>query len=166
MIREVNGNKPKIHKTAFIADTAEIIGEVSIGERCSIWYNAVLRGDNSPVKIGKETNIQENCSFHGGKNHPTTVGNHVTVGHNAVVHGCTIEDECMIGMGAIILNGAKVGKESLIAAGAVVKENAIIPTRSLVAGVPGKIVRKLTDKDIKRIKENTDEYLELMKLYL
>lgn len=137
--QEIN---PKVH----IADGVKIIGAVKIDEYASIWYNSVLRGDINRIQIGKYSNIQDGCILHVADEHPTIVGDYVTVGHNAVLHGCTIEDHCLIGIGAIILNGALVGRGSIISAGAVVKEGEQIPPHSLAAGVPAKVIKILPDK--------------------
>ena len=125
----------------FIASTATVIGDVRLGDQVSIWFNTVLRGDINFIQIGHRTNIQDNCVCHLENDIPCIVGSDVTVGHNAILHGCTVEDGCLIGMGAIVLNGARIGKGSIIGAGAVVKEHMVVPPGSLVVGIPGKIIR-------------------------
>ncbi len=141
MNAEFEGISPDINEKTFIADGAKVIGKVTMKEFSSLWLNAVVRGDVSHIEIGRYTNIQDNSVVHVADDYPTIIGDYVTVGHNAIIHGCTIEEHCLIGMGAIILNGAVVGKGSIIAAGAVVKEKQIIPPHSLVVGVPGKVVK-------------------------
>jgi carbonic anhydrase/acetyltransferase-like protein (isoleucine patch superfamily) len=149
MIIEFEGAKPKVHKKTFVAEGAHVIGYVTMEEYSSIWNNAVIRGDVNEIKIGRYTNIQDNSVVHVADDFSTTIGDFVTVGHRAIVHGCKIEDHCMIGMGAIVMDGAIVGRGSIVGAGCVVKENAVIPPFSLVVGIPGKIIRTLpedTDK--------------------
>lgn len=146
MIKEFEGVLPNISKKAYIADGAHIIGDVALDDYCSIWYNTVVRGDVNYIRIGEYTNIQDNSVVHVADEYPAIIGDYVTVGHGAILHGCTIEDHCLIGMGAIILTGAVVGRGSIIAAGAIVKENEIIPPYSLVAGVPGEIKKTLPEK--------------------
>lgn len=145
MIRKYKEHSPVIHPTAFLAENAAVIGRVTLEEDSSIWYGAVLRGDECSITIGKGSNVQDNASVHGysPKGCDVVLGEYVTVGHNAIVHGCTVGDHTLIGMGATILNGAKIGKRCIIAAGALVKENAVIPDDSLVVGLPGKIIRTL-----------------------
>ncbi|SHK29696.1 gamma carbonic anhydrase family protein [Paramaledivibacter caminithermalis] len=143
MIKEFEGIIPKLDEKIYIADGAKIIGDVTMKEYSSIWFNTVVRGDVNRIEIGCYTNIQDNSVVHVADDFPTIIGDFVTVGHNVTLHGCTIEDHCLIGMSATILNGAFVGKGSIIAAGALVKENHIIPPNSLVMGVPGKIVKTI-----------------------
>ncbi len=137
--------KPNIHPSAFIAKGAVVIGNVILEEDVSIWYNAVLRGDINKIHIGKRSNIQDGCILHLENDRPCIVGDDVTVGHGAILHGCTIESQVLIGMGAIVLNGAVVKKGAVIAAGAVVKENMIVEENTLVAGVPAKVVKTVSD---------------------
>lgn len=141
------GVKPNIGKNVFIAPTAVLIGDVRIGDYASIWYNTVLRADLNRIEIGAYSNIQDGVVIHLEKEQPCIVGKYVTVGHIAMLHGCIIEDDCLIGIQSTILTGAKIGKGSIIAAGALVPEGKIIPEKSLVMGIPGKIVRTLTDED-------------------
>lgn len=143
---------PKVHPSAFIAPTAQIIGNVDIGKNASIWFQTVIRGDLDKIRIGKETNIQDLCICHADETIPLEIGNNVTVGHRSVIHGCTIEDGCLIGMGAIVMNQAVIGKGSVVAAGAVVLEKTDIPPYSLVTGSPGKV--KKTYQDIKKIEQD------------
>lgn len=155
----------RIHPTAFIAETATIVGEVTVYNDCSVWYGAVIRGDADKIVIGEGTNVQDGSVIHCDTNLPTTIGKRVTIGHRAVVHGATIGDDVMIGIGAIVLNGAKVGEFSIIAAGALVAEGKEIPPRSLVMGVPGKVVRQVTEEEMKRITDGAKNYIERGKNY-
>lgn len=163
MIKETNNIKPQIHEDTFIADSADVLGDVIIGEGSSIWYSTVVRGDIENIKIGKYTNIQDNSTVHTETNIPTTLGDYTVVGHNAIVHGCTIGDNCLIGMGSIILNSAVIGDNSIIAAGSLITEGKIIPPNSLVMGTPGKVVRQVTESEIEHIKKNAIRYYELWK---
>lgn len=158
MIKNLKDKKPKINKDTFVAETADILGDVTIGEGSSIWYGTVIRGDMSYVKIGKFTNIQDNVTVHLDTNQPTEIGDYVTVGHNAIIHGCKVGDNCLIGMGAIILNGAEIGENCIIGAGTLVTKDSKIPPNSLVIGSPGKVLRQTTDEEIKTIKDNAVRY--------
>ncbi len=161
MIKKIGENKPEVHKNAFVADTANVLGDVNIGEGSSIWYNTVVRGDIENIKIGKYTNIQDNSTVHTETNIPTELGDYTVVGHNAIIHGCTVGNNCLIGMGAIVLNGAVIGDNSIVAAGSLITEGKIIPPNSLVMGTPGKVVRQVTDEEIADIKKNALRYYEL-----
>ena len=165
MTRDYKGVWPKIDKDAFVAETAAIIGDVEIGRDSSIWYGAVHRGDEAPIRVGEKTNVQDNCVLHCDDDSPMVIGENVTIGHGAIIHGATIGDNVLIGMGAIILNGATIGDNAVIGAGAVVKENADIPAGSLVVGVPAKVVRTLTDEQIAQRKKQS-YYVELSKDYM
>lgn len=160
MLISYRGHAPSIPQSAFIADGVQLIGDVTLGEDCSVWYNAVLRGDLAPIRIGNRSNIQDGCIGHVNTDQPLLVGDDVSVGHGAIIHGCTIGDGSLIGMGAIILNGASIGEYSLIAAGALVTENKVIPPYSLVMGTPGRVVRQLTDTDLERLKRTTASYVD------
>ena len=149
----------------FIAEGAKIVGDVEIGLGSSIWFNAVVRGDISPISIGKYSNIQDNCTLHVSKNFPCQIGNYVTIGHNAVVHGAYIEDNVLVGMGACILNGAKIASNTIIAAKALVTENMVIPENSLVVGIPGKVIRTLSQDEILSIRKNAENYVDLANSY-
>jgi carbonic anhydrase/acetyltransferase-like protein (isoleucine patch superfamily) len=144
---EINGKKPSLHETAYIAPGARVIGDVVMAASSSIWFNAVVRADDNRISIGPDSNIQDNAVLHVDANHPMSIGAGVTVGHGAILHGCTIEDGVLIGMGAVVLDGAIIEKGSLIAAGALVLQDKRIPAGSLVAGVPGKVIRALAAKD-------------------
>lgn len=150
-----------IHKSVALLKGAVIDGNVDLGEKSSVWYNAVLRGDIEPLKIGKCSNIQDNCVLHSSKNYPLILGDGVSVGHAAVLHGCQVEDNCLIGMNATVLNGAVIRKNSMIGAGAVVTENTEFPEGSLILGVPAKRVRTLSSREIKNIKDNAMRYSEM-----
>lgn len=150
----------QIHDTAFIAPGAVVLGDVTIGENSGIWYNAVVRGDRDSIVIGKESNIQDNAVVHLGSGYPVEIGDHVTIGHGAIVHGCKIGDNTMIGMGAILMNGCKIGKNCIIGAGALVTQNVEIPDNSLVVGNPGKVKRAVTEEEIRWNLENARIYVE------
>lgn len=161
MILEYNNRKPKIGKNVFIAPTATIIGDVEIMDGANIWYGTVLRGDTSRIRVGRNTNIQDNCTVHTEGNHPALIGDNVTIGHNAVVHGCTVEDESMIGIGAVILNGAYIRTGSIVAAGSVVTEGQEIGPHVLAAGTPAKIKKELSASSNERITRPVKNYLRL-----
>jgi carbonic anhydrase/acetyltransferase-like protein (isoleucine patch superfamily) len=154
----IDGQTPQVDDTAWIAPTATLVGSVTIEAGASIWYGAVLRADNEPITIGARSNVQDNCAFHVDVDRPVSLGEGVSVGHGAVVHGATIGDHVLIGMGAIVMNGAVVGDESMIAAGALVTEGMEVPPRSLVAGVPGKVRRELSDAEVENLHENARTY--------
>ena len=141
------GHLPQVHPTAKVAENATLVGSVTLGPNTSVWYGAVIRGDEAPISIGENTNIQDNATVHASPNFPAHVGSNVTVGHNAVVHGCTVEDGCLIGMGAILLNGCVIGAGSMVAAGALVPQNKVIPPGSLVMGAPAKVVHTLEEAE-------------------
>ncbi|MBN1226055.1 MAG: gamma carbonic anhydrase family protein [Deltaproteobacteria bacterium] len=145
----------------YIMESAEIVGDVIIGESSSVWSKAVIRGDESYIKIGRNTNIQDLCVIHAEHGIPIEIGDNVTIGHSAVIHCRKVESNCLIGMGAMLLDNSEVGEYSIVAAGSIVTENTIIPPRSLVMGVPGKIARRITDDDIKRIISSSKDYLRL-----
>lgn len=152
---------PKIHPTAWVAPGAFVRGDVTLGEQVNVWYNAVLRGDQETITVGKASNIQDNCVLHGDAGCHVTVGEYVTVGHGAILHGCTVEDKCLIGMNAVVLDHAVIGAGSIVGAGAVVSAGSVIPPNSLVVGVPGKVKRTLTEADIQGTVDNAENYLYL-----
>ena len=152
---------PKIADDVFIADGAQVIGDVTIGEGSSVWYNVVIRGDIEPVVIGKNTNIQDNATIHVETGLGTTLGDNVSVGHNAVVHGCTIGDGALIAIHSVVLSGATIGAGSLVGAGAIVGEKKEVPPRTLVLGVPAKVVRELSDQDLERMARTARNYVAL-----
>jgi len=159
------GHAPAVHSTAFIAPTASIIGNAALAQDSSAFYGVSVRADTAAIIVGPGSNLQDNVVLHADPGFPCTVGAGVSVGHAAVVHGCTVEDDCLIGMGATILNGAVIGTGSLIAAGAVVLEGTIVPPRSLVAGVPAKVRRELTDEEFDGVKQNAARYVELARAH-
>lgn len=166
MIRSFRGKIPTIAPSCYIDPSAQVIGDVVIGEECSVWPNATIRGDVNWIRIGRQTNVQDNSVLHvDSDGFPLTLGDRVTVGHSVVLHGCTVEEGCVIGIGAIVLNGARIGAGSVIAAGAVVPEGAEIPAGSLVMGVPGKVRREVSEDEKERFKLNADHYVELAALY-
>jgi len=151
---------PRIHPTAFIDDSAQVIGDVDIGEESGVWMCAVVRGDVNAIRIGRRTNIQDGTVVHAMTGtHQTTIGDSVTIGHGAIIHGCTIEPQCLIGMGAIVLNGAHVGGGSIVAAGTLIVEGMKVPPKSLVMGSPGKVRRLLTHGEIAEIQTYADRYV-------
>ncbi len=156
---------PDVHESAFLANGAVLIGRVWVASEASVWFNAVLRGDEEPIRIGKGSNIQDGAVLHTDPGCPCTVGEYVTVGHNAILHGCAVERGATIGMGATVLNHARVGEESLVAAGALVLEGMEIPPRTLAAGVPARIRREMTDDEIARFRKNTDGYIKRREVY-
>lgn len=167
ILRPFNGHEPVLGSRVFVADNAAIIGDVEIGDDCSIWFGAVLRGDVHRIRIGARTNIQDNCAFHVTTGTwPVSLADEVTVGHSAVVHGCTVERGALIGMGSRVLDGAVVGERALVAAGAVVSEGMHVPPRTLVAGVPAKVKRELTGDELQRLDLSWRHYVELKDQYL
>lgn len=166
MLRSFRGKLPQVAPSCFIDSSAQVIGDVHIGERCSVWPNATIRGDVNWIRIGNETNIQDNSVLHvDSDGFPLTLGDRVTVGHSVVLHGCTVEEGCVIGIGAIVLNGARIGAGSVIAAGAVVPEGAEVPAGSLVMGVPGKVRREVSAEEKDRFKLNAEHYVDLARQY-
>lgn len=149
---------PDIHPSAFVAPGAVVRGEVHLAENSSVFYNAVLRGDRAPISIGEGTNIQDNCVVHVEYDLPVTVGKNVTVGHGAILHGCTVGDETLIGMGAIVLNGAQIGKGCLIGAGALVTQNAVIPDGCMAVGSPARVKRPLTPEEMDGLRRSAADY--------
>ena len=167
MIRSHRGRTPRVPPSAFIDESAQVIGEVEIGEESSVWMCVVIRGDVNWIRIGKRTNVQDGAVLHGMlKTHSVSVGDNVTIGHGAILHGCTIEDQCLIGMGAILLNGAHVGTGSIVAAGTLLVEGMNVPPRSLVMGSPGKVKRTLSDAEVIDIQAYADRYVNLRLDYL
>jgi len=162
-----NGKTPDVHADAFVAPTAAVTGDVHIGKESSVWFSSVVRGDEHYVRIGERSNLQDCCVIHGTKDKfPAIIGNEVTIGHGAVLHGCTIGDRVLIGTGARLLDGAKVAAESIIAAGTVIPEGFEVPPRTLVMGVPARIKRGLRDQDVEWIVSYAANYVQIMKGYL
>lgn len=161
-----DGHSPDVATDAYVAPSADLIGRVRIGPRACVLFGAVLRGDTEDISLGEGSNIQDGVAVHADPGFPVTVGQGVSVGHNATIHGCTIDDDCLIGMGATVLNGAQIGAGSLIAAGTVVLEGQIIPPGSLVAGVPGKVRREISAEELEGIRANAAHYQALRQRYL
>lgn len=166
MIRAIRGRRPAVAESAYIDESAQVIGDATLGELTSVWPNVTIRADIAPVKIGKGSNIQDNSCLHVDNDAPVEIGEYVVVGHSCTVHGCTIGDGCLIGMGAIILSGAKIGAGSIVGAGALVLENQEIPPRSVVLGAPGKVRREVTDEQLAGIRDNAERYVRLSREYL
>ena len=167
MIRSYRGVVPKIAASAYIDPSAQVIGDVMVGDRSSVWANATLRGDVNSIRLGNETNVQDNSVLHvDAVDFPLVLGDRVTVGHSVVLHGCTVDDDALIGIGAIVLNGAKIGKGSVIAAGALVPEGMEIPPGSMAMGVPAKVRRDVTGEEIERFRANAQRYVQLRQTYL
>jgi len=165
MIRPFKGVTPKIAASAYVDPSAQIIGDVEIGERSSIWPCASLRGDTGPIRVGSESSIQDCCVLHLDEGFPLTVGNRVTVGHSVTLHGCTVEDESLIGIGATVLNGARIGKGSVVAAGSLVPEGMQVPPSTLVMGVPAKVKRAVTLEEQARFGEGVTHYVNKAQVY-
>ncbi|MBC8213615.1 MAG: gamma carbonic anhydrase family protein [Candidatus Marinimicrobia bacterium] len=167
MIKQFQDKSPIIPKSCYISESVDIIGNVTLGEEVNVWFGTVIRGDMNFIRIGERTNIQDNCTVHVTTDTaPTVIGNNVTIGHNAIIHGCKIEDGCLIGMGSIIMDNAQIGEGSIIGAGSVITENSLIPPRSLCLGIPGKIIRQVTDKEYAGILERAEHYVQFSKKYL
>jgi len=166
MLRAYRGVVPIVAASAYIDPSAQVIGDVMVGEASSIWPNTTVRGDVNYIRIGNETNVQDNCCLHVQRDeYPLILGNRVTVGHSVTLHGCTIDDECLIGIGAIVLNGARIGTGSIIAAGALVPERMQVPPGSVVMGVPGKLRRSATGEDRARIQRHAENYVSYRQTY-
>jgi carbonic anhydrase/acetyltransferase-like protein (isoleucine patch superfamily) len=167
MIRTFQGITPTIQGSCFIEDTAVVIGDVVMGHDCSVWFNAVVRGDVNSIRIGNRTNVQDLCMLHVTHDtHPLIIGNEVTVGHHVVLHGCTIRDRVLVGMGAIIMDGAVIGEDSVVGAGALVVEGTVVPPNSLILGSPARVRRPVTDKELTWIKESAENYVKYSRQYL
>ena len=165
MIKEYNGYMPDVSRALFIAQNAVITGNVILEEGVTIWYGAVLRGDSGRIHIGRNSNIQDNCILHCDQGGYVEIGENVLVGHGAIVHGCTVGDGAMIGMGSVVLNGASIGKESIVGAGALVTQNKVFPERSIITGSPAKATGKVTQSHLDMIKHGVEEYLDLGRQY-
>jgi carbonic anhydrase/acetyltransferase-like protein (isoleucine patch superfamily) len=167
MIRSYQGMQPAVPETSYVDLSAQVIGDVQLGEHSSVWMNAVLRGDVNSIRVGSNSNVQDCSVLHGQRYlYSVTVGDWVTIGHNATVHGCVVEDAVLIGMGVVVLNNARIGEGSIIAAGAVVPEGTVVPPRTLWAGVPAKMRRELGDKDRELILLYAKNYLDYVEIYL
>lgn len=166
MLIRYNGISPDVEKALFVAPNATIIGKVTLGKDSSVWYGAVIRGDLEPIRIGEKSNVQDNAVLHCSHNRPMNIGNNVTIGHGAVVHGCTIEDNVLVGMGCTLLNGCVIGAGSIVAAGAVVPEGMIVPPGSMVMGVPARIKGTLKGEHIDMPLKGAEEYRQLAEQHL
>jgi carbonic anhydrase/acetyltransferase-like protein (isoleucine patch superfamily) len=161
MLRPYKGVLPRVAADAFVDQSAQVIGDVEIGAESSVWMNVVMRGDVNTIRVGRRTNIQDGSVVHVmNRTHPTTIGDEVTVGHGAIVHGCSIADRVLIGMGAILLNGVSVGADSIVAAGTLLPEGTAVPPRSLVMGSPGKVKRALNDEEVASIRGYAENYVK------
>jgi carbonic anhydrase/acetyltransferase-like protein (isoleucine patch superfamily) len=154
----IAGKTPSVAATAFVAREATLVGEVVLGEQASVWFGAVLRGDNEPIRVGARSNVQEGAVLHADPGYPLTLGEQVTVGHQAMLHGCTVGDGALIGIQAVVLNGAVIGAGSLVGAGAVVTERKVFPEKSLILGAPAKVVRQLSDEEVAGLRTTADNY--------
>jgi len=166
MLKSYRGVAPEVHETAFVEESAQVIGDVKIGANSSVWFNVVIRGDVNSIRIGERTNIQDGCVLHVTLDtHPLVIGDNVTIGHGAIVHGCRIGSNCLIGMGSIILDGAVIGENCVVAAGAIVTEGSVIPPNTLVMGIPAKPKRAVADKDLERARAGCDRYVRNKEIY-
>jgi len=162
LIRAVLGHTPQLHPESWVAPNAVVMGNVTLGEKASVWYSATVRAEFEPIVIGAGSNIQDSVTIHADPGFPTTIGQRVTVGHNAVLHGCTVEDDCLIGIGAVVGNGAIIGAGSIVAPGAVVPRRMVVPPGSMVVGIPAKVQRELTEDEIKMNVVNASGYEYLL----
>ncbi len=166
MIRTFQGMAPTIPHSCFIEDTGIVIGDVVMGEHCSVWFHAVIRGDVHYIRIGHRTNVQDLCMLHVTHDtHPLIIGDEVTIGHSVVLHGCTVKDRVLIGMGSIIMDGAVIGEDSVVGAGALVTEGTIVPPKSLILGSPAKVKRPVTEQELAWIKESAENYVTYARRY-
>ena len=165
MLMKFRDKYPQIDKAAFVADNATIIGDVTLEEDATVWFGAVLRGDSSSIKVGKGSNIQDNCTLHCDEGSPLSIGQNVTVGHNVILHGCTVEDNCLIGMGAVIMNDAVIGENSIVGAGALITEGKVFPPNSLILGSPAKVKGEVDEKGMDMIGEAAEHYIHHGKEY-
>jgi len=167
MLLPYKGKSPELHETVYVEASARIIGDVIIGAYTSVWFNAVVRGDVNYIRIGERTNVQDNSVLHVTKDvYPLIIGSDVTIGHNAVLHGCIVKDRCLIGMGSIILDDAEIGEDTIVGAGALVTEGTKVPPGSLILGAPARVVRKLSGEEVERILTAAKNYLEYTQNYI
>ena len=166
MIRPYRGRLPTLSESAYVDPSAQVIGDVELGDETSVWCNTTLRGDVNSIRVGNRSNVQDNCCLHVDRDKPLVIGENVVVGHSVTLHGCVVEDECLIGMGATVLSGSKIGAGSIVAAGALVVEGAEFPPGSLLMGAPAKMRRTVSDDERARIRRNAASYVELSREYL
>lgn len=166
MIYPYRDYHPNLDPTVFVAPGVHIIGNVTVGAESSIWFQSILRGDNAPIVIGDRTNIQDGCTLHVNPNQPVIIGSRVSVGHNVILHGCTVKDDALVGMGAIILDAVEIGEQAIVAAGSLIPAGKKIPPRTLVMGNPGKVVRELTDKDLELLQFTYQHYVKQSREYM
>ena len=167
IVRPYEDKHPRLGARVFIADNAAVIGDVELGDDCSIWFGTTVRGDVNAIRIGRNTNVQDNCTVHVTHlDWPTTIGSNVTIGHGAIVHGCTVHDGALIGMGSRVLDGAVVGESALVGAGALVPEGMRVPPRTLVVGVPARVKRPLTEEELARLDQSWRHYVDYKEKYL
>jgi carbonic anhydrase/acetyltransferase-like protein (isoleucine patch superfamily) len=164
-IYKLGTHAPTIHESVFVADTATIVGKVTLEEGASVWFGAALRGDNEPITVGVGSNVQEGAVLHTDPGRPLTIGRNVTVGHQAMLHGCTIGDGSLVGIQAVILNGAVIGRNCLVGAGSVVTENKTFPDRTLILGAPARVARELTDEEVAGLEKSAASYVERRDLF-
>ncbi len=164
-IYKLGDHAPTIHESVFVADTAAIVGKVALEEHASVWFGAAIRGDNEPITIGPNSNVQEGAVLHTDPGRPLTIGNGVTVGHQAMLHGCTIGDGSLVGIQAVVLNGAVIGRNCLVGAGSVVTENKTFPDRSLILGAPARVVRELTEEEVEGLAQSAETYVARRELF-
>jgi carbonic anhydrase/acetyltransferase-like protein (isoleucine patch superfamily) len=166
MLIPYQGKRPRVHPTAFVEESARVIGDVEMGENSSVWFHAVLRGDTEPIRVGPNSNIQDGCIVHTSRGLSGTVlEEQVSVGHSAILHGCRVRKNCLIGMGAILMDRVEVGEGSIVAAGAVLTAGTKVPPRSIVAGVPGRVVKEVNEDHFRQITANWKEYVHRMREY-
>jgi len=165
VIHKLPGRAPAIHPSCFIAPSADVVGDVTLGAQCSVWFNAVLRADNDVIRVGPRSNVQDGAVLHVDPGAPLTIGREVTVGHAATLHGCTIGDACLIGIGARVLNHAAIGAQCIVGAGALITEGKSFPPKSLILGAPARVARELTAEEIARLAHNAQGYVEKIALY-
>ena len=167
MIRTFQGIRPTIPTSCFIEETAVVIGDVVMGEGCSVWFNAVIRGDVHYIRIGERTNVQDLCMLHVTHDtHPLIIGSDVTIGHNVVLHGCTIQDRVLVGMGTVIMDGAVIGEDSVVGAGSLVVEGTVVPPKSVILGSPGRVRRGASEAELAWIKESAANYMKYARQYM
>ncbi|MGH8675742.1 MAG: gamma carbonic anhydrase family protein [Burkholderiales bacterium] len=162
---QLGDDAPQIPASAYVANEATLIGKVTLGERSSVWPGATVRGDNEPIRIGNVVNIQDGAVLHVDPGCPLTLGDYVSIGHQAMLHGCTVGDGSLIGIQAVVMNNAVIGKDCLVGAGAIITESKIFPDRTLILGAPAKVVRELTDKDVAFLRANAELYAERQEMY-